>query len=67
MLEKLALHTPLTIHATYEQDLNPRPCAVNDHPFVLADDMMANEPNEKPTHMLTWKPSFPQPHHASLT
>ena len=67
MLEKLALHTPLTIHATYEQDLNPRPCSVNDHPSVQTDDMMVIEPSEKPTHMMTWKPSFPHPHHASLT
>ena len=57
MLAQLAPHTPLTIHATNEQDLNPRPCAVNDQPSVLADEMMAIEPGEKPTRMLTWKPS----------
>jgi hypothetical protein len=37
------------------QDLNPRPCAVNDHPSVLAHEMMTIEPGEKPTRMLTWK------------
>jgi hypothetical protein len=46
---------PKTFHATIEQDLNPRPCAVNDHPSVLAHEMMAIEPGEKPTRMLTWK------------
>ena len=40
MIEQLALHTPVTIHATNEHDLNPRPCAVNDHPSVLAHEMM---------------------------
>jgi hypothetical protein len=55
MLEQLALRTPKTFHATIEQDLNPRPCAVNDHPSVLAHEMMAIEPGEKPTRMLTWK------------
>ena len=61
MLESLALRTPLTIHATNEQDSNPRPCAVNDHPSVLADEMMSIEPvyqpGEKPTRMMTWKPT----------
>ena len=57
MLVQLDLRTPLTIRATNEQDLNPRPCAVNDHPAVLADEMMAIEPGEKPTRMLTWKPT----------
>jgi hypothetical protein len=55
ILEQLALHTPKTFHTTIEQDLNPRPCAVNDHPSVLAHEMMAIEPGEKPTRMLTWK------------
>ena len=57
MLAQLALHTPLTIHATNEQALNPRPCTVNDHPSVLAREMMVIEPGEKPMHMLTWKPT----------
>ena len=48
MLEQLALRTPKTFHATSEQDLNPRPCAVNEHPSVLAHEMMAIEPGEKP-------------------
>ena len=55
MLEQLALHTPLTIHATNEQDLDPRPCTVNDHLSVFAHKMMVIDPGEKPTHMLTWK------------
>jgi hypothetical protein len=55
MLEQLALRTPITFHATSEQDLNPRSCAVNDHPSVLVHDMMVIEPGEKPTRMLTWK------------
>jgi hypothetical protein len=55
MLEQLVLHTPKTFHTTSEQDLNPRPCAVNDHPSVLAHEMMVIEPGEKPTRMLTWK------------
>ncbi len=53
MLEQLALRTPMTIHATNEQDLNPRPCTVNDHPSVLAHEMMTIEPSEKPTRILT--------------
>ena len=57
MLEQLALRTPMTFHATSEQDLNPRSCAVNDHPSVLAHEMMAIEPGEKLTRMLTWKPT----------
>ena len=57
MLEQLALHTPMTIQATNEQDLNPRPCTVNDHPSVLSHEMMVIEPGEKPTLMLTWKPT----------
>jgi hypothetical protein len=51
----LALCTPKTFHTTIEQDLNPRPCTVNDHPSVLAHEMMAIDPGEKPTRMLTWK------------
>jgi hypothetical protein len=54
-LEQLALRTPKTFHATSEQDWNPRPCAVNDHPSVLAHEMMTIEPGENPTLMLTWK------------
>jgi len=41
MLEQLALRTPMTIHATNEQDLNPRSCTSNDHPSVLAHEMIA--------------------------
>jgi hypothetical protein len=52
MLEQLALRTPKTF-TTSEQDLNPRPCSVNDHPSVLAHEMMAIQPGEKPTRMLT--------------
>jgi hypothetical protein len=55
MLEQLALRTPKTFHATSEQDLNPRPFTVNDHPSVLQHEMMVIDPDEKPTHMLTWK------------
>ncbi len=55
MIEQIALHTPKTFHTTSEQDLNPRPYTVNDHPSVLAHEMMTIEPGEKPTHMLTWK------------
>jgi hypothetical protein len=40
---------------TSEQDLNPRPGEVNDHPSVLVHEMMVIEPGEKPTHMFTWK------------
>ena len=57
MLEKLTLRTPLTIDATKEQDLKPRPCSNNDHPSVLAHEMMAIEPDEKPSRKLTWKPT----------
>ena len=57
MLEQLALRTPMTIHATNEQDLNPRTCTVNDHPSVLAHEMMEIDPGDNPTHMLTWKPT----------
>ena len=55
MFEKLTLRTPKTFHATIEQVLNPRPCAVNDHPSVLAQEMMVIESGEKLTHILTWK------------
>ncbi len=55
ILEQLALRTPKTFHTTIEQDLNPRPCTVNDHPSVLAHEMMVIEPGEKSTLMLTWK------------
>jgi hypothetical protein len=55
MLEQLVLHTPKTFHATIEQDLNPRPCEVTDHPSVLAHEMMVIEPGENPTLILTWK------------
>ena len=41
--------TPLTIFSTIEQDLNPRPFVVNDHPSVLVDEMMTIEPGENPT------------------
>jgi hypothetical protein len=58
MFEQLALRTPKTFHTTSEQDLNPRPCEVNDHPSVLAHEMMVIEPGEKPTHILTWKTTF---------
>jgi hypothetical protein len=47
--------TPKTFHTTSEQDLNPRPCTVNDHPSVLAHEMMVIEPGEKPPSILTWK------------
>jgi hypothetical protein len=55
ILEQLALHTPKTFHVTSEQDLNPRPGEVNDHPSVLTHEMMVIESGEKPTHILTWK------------
>jgi hypothetical protein len=49
---------------------NPRPYAVNDHPPVLAQEMMVIESGENPTRMLTWKTtvfhhSLHQPHPAS--
>jgi hypothetical protein len=47
----------MTFHTTVEQYLNPRACVVNDHPSVLAHEMMTIEPGEKPTLMLTWKPT----------
>ena len=52
MIEQLALHT-----MTNEQVLNPRSYTVNDHPSVLIHEMMTIEPGEKPTHMLTSKPT----------
>jgi hypothetical protein len=55
MLEQLALRTPKTFHATSEQDLNSRPCEVNDHPSVLTHEMMTIETGENPTLMITWK------------
>ncbi len=54
-LNKLVLHTPKTFHTTIKQDLNPRPCTVNDHLSVLAHEMIVIEPGEKPTCILTWK------------
>ena len=57
MIDQLTLHTTLTIHETNEQDLNPRSYSVNDHPSVLVDEILEIEPGEKPTHMLTWKPT----------
>jgi hypothetical protein len=55
MLEQLVLRTPKTFHTTIEQDLNPRPCTVIDHPSVLAHEMMTIESGENPTLILTWK------------
>ena len=55
MLEQLALRTPKTFHTTSEQDLNPGPCSVNEHPSVLAHEMMTIDPGEKRTFILTWK------------
>ena len=43
ILEQLAFRTPLTIHGTNEQDLNPRSCVVNTHVFVLVHEMMVME------------------------
>ena len=57
MLEQLTLLTPLTIDVTKEQDLDPRPCSNIDHPSVLAHEMMAIEPGEKPSRKLMWKPT----------
>ena len=57
MLEQLALRIPSTIPTTKEQDLNPRPCAVNDHPSVLTHEMMVIESCDKSTRKLTWKPT----------
>ena len=48
IVDQLTLHTPLTIHTTIEQDLNPRSCTVNDCPPVLVDEMLVIEPGEKP-------------------
>jgi hypothetical protein len=55
MLEQFALRTPNTFHSTSEQDLNPRPYSVNDHPSVLSHEMMVIESGEKSTHHLTSK------------
>ena len=41
ILDHLAFRNPLTIQAKNEQDLNPRPCATNALPSVLAHEMMA--------------------------
>jgi hypothetical protein len=57
MIELIALRTPMTFHATSEQDLNPRTSTVNDHPAVLTHEMMVIEPGEKSMHMFTWKVS----------
>jgi hypothetical protein len=57
MLEQLAFRTPLTIHGTNEQDLNPRSWEANAHASVMAHEMMVIESGEKPTRMLTWKPT----------
>ena len=46
ILELLALLTPMTFHATSEQDLNPRTSVVNDHPVVLTHEMMVIETGE---------------------
>ncbi len=54
-IEQLVLRTPKTFHVTIEQDLNPRPSSVNDHPSVLEYEIMTIEPGENPTHILTWK------------
>ena len=64
ILEELALHTPLKIHVTNEQDLNPRFYTVNDHPSVLTHEMMVIEPGENPTHILSFKSRCS---HSSLT
>jgi hypothetical protein len=53
MLEQLFLLTPKTFHVTSEQDLNPRPFTVHDHPSVLAHEMMTIETGEMPKLMLT--------------
>ena len=45
----------MTIHSTNEEDLNPRASTVNDHPSVLAHEMMVIESGEKTTFILTWK------------
>jgi hypothetical protein len=45
----------MTIHSTNEEDLNPRASTVNDHPSVLAHEMMVIETGENPTYMFTWK------------
>jgi hypothetical protein len=66
MLEQLALRTPLTIHATNEQDLNPRPCTVNYQLSVLVHEMISIESGENPTRMLTWKPTAVIRHHSIM-
>ena len=56
-LEQLTLCTPLTIGATKEHDLDPRPYSNIDHPSVLVHEMMTIEPGENPSRKFTWKPT----------
>jgi hypothetical protein len=56
MIKQLAVRTPMTFHTTSEQDLNPRPYSVSDHPSVSAHEMMVIDPGEKPTPIVTWNP-----------
>ena len=47
LLLKLVFLTPLKIHNTNTQDLNPRSSSDNDHQSVLTHVMMEIEPGEK--------------------
>jgi hypothetical protein len=54
-----SLHTENFPHDNWTrfESENPRPYSVNDHPSVLAHEMMVIEPGEKPTLILTWTPT----------
>ena len=57
--QQLSFHTQQTITTTSVQDLDPRSSTNNNHTSVLVHEMETNqtiEPDENPTHMLTWKP-----------
>ena len=65
MLQQLAFHKQQIVKATSEQDLDPRPCANNDHASVLAYEMADIEPGETPSRTFTWKTlGFLKPHQA---
>jgi hypothetical protein len=75
MLEKLSFHTPLMIHCTIEQDLNPSPCS--DKLSVVETalihlcwsmTMMTIEPGEKfsESHANLETGSLSQSHHSRV-
>ena len=56
MIQPLDFHKRQTIKTTRVQDLDPRPCADNDHESVLAHEMVVIEPTEIPSRTLSWTP-----------